>query len=366
MPTSPTYQKWMEAQGIPIHRGYYIEDLRTVEVGPWSERECNGAFIEVAGLEGVSEVRVTEIPPGKTLPPLRSVAEEAVYVLDGVGQTSVWVGKEERRINFEWDKRSMFLIPPNVKHQFTNMQGNRPARLAHVNYLPVAMSVWPDPDFIFNNPYVNDMVQATEGEQFATAKAVDIPKDGFRNITVQWWGNFFPDLAAWDRLEAHTVRGSGGSVLDIRFPNSEMTGHMSVFPSGRYKKGHRHGPGVVIIIPAGDGYSIMWEEGREKLVVPWHEASLFVPPNRWFHQHFNVGGYPARYLALHTLPVFGRSEKLEDKKNDQIEYPDEDPFVREKFDEELAKRGEKSDMPEEAYKDYNFTWATAATASLVS
>jgi hypothetical protein len=24
-----TYDEWMEAQGIPIYRGYYIEDLRT-------------------------------------------------------------------------------------------------------------------------------------------------------------------------------------------------------------------------------------------------------------------------------------------------------------------------------------------------
>jgi hypothetical protein len=42
MASEYTYDRWMEAQGIPIHRGYYVEDLRTVEVGPWawSSRVC--------------------------------------------------------------------------------------------------------------------------------------------------------------------------------------------------------------------------------------------------------------------------------------------------------------------------------------
>ena len=27
------YDRWMEDQGIPIHRGYYLEDGRTAELG---------------------------------------------------------------------------------------------------------------------------------------------------------------------------------------------------------------------------------------------------------------------------------------------------------------------------------------------
>ncbi len=33
-----TYDEWMEAQGIPIHKGYYIKDLRTLQLGWWEER----------------------------------------------------------------------------------------------------------------------------------------------------------------------------------------------------------------------------------------------------------------------------------------------------------------------------------------
>jgi hypothetical protein len=137
-----------------------------------------------------------------------------------------------------------------------------------------------------------------------------------------------------------------------------MTAHMSVFPPRSYKKGHRHGPAFVIVIPAGEGYSMMWPgNDSEKVVIPWHEASCFVPPFRWFHQHFNVSEHPDRYLAIHPPRGLASSgERIENRAQDQIEYPDEDPAVRERFEGELAKRGLKSVMPDEAYRDRNFEW----------
>ena len=80
-----TYDEWMEAQGIPIYRGYYIEDLRTLQLGWWDARECNSAFIQLVGQEGVTSARVTDSPPGKTLPPLKFALDEIVYVVDGRG-----------------------------------------------------------------------------------------------------------------------------------------------------------------------------------------------------------------------------------------------------------------------------------------
>ena len=100
----------------------------------------------------------------------------------------------------------------------------------------------------------------------------------------------------------------------------------------------------------------MWPEGGEKVVIPWHEASCFVPPFRWFHQHFNVSEHADRYLAIHPpRGLSGAGERVEGAAN-QIEYPDEDPWVRERFEGELAKRGLESVMPDEAYKDRSFEW----------
>src|SRR5579883_810783 len=79
------YEEWIETTGVPIHRGYFIEDVRTVEVGWWEERQCNTAFLVLAGQEGVSEARVTEILPGQTIPPSRFALDEVVYVAEGRG-----------------------------------------------------------------------------------------------------------------------------------------------------------------------------------------------------------------------------------------------------------------------------------------
>jgi hypothetical protein len=76
-----SYDEWMEDQGMPIHRGYYIEDLRTLELGWWEERRCNAAFIQLVGQEGVTSARVSEIGPGQTLPLLKFALDEIVYVI---------------------------------------------------------------------------------------------------------------------------------------------------------------------------------------------------------------------------------------------------------------------------------------------
>ena len=75
------------------------------------------------------------------------------------------------------------------------------------------------------------------------------------------------------------------------------------------------------------------------------------PPNLWYHQHFNVGPTPMRYITLHPArhiePAYSGS---------QIKYVDEDPWVRQTFEAELAKRGVTSQMPPDIYTDRNFRW----------
>jgi quercetin dioxygenase-like cupin family protein len=352
------YDDWMESRGLPVYRGYFIDDLRTVQLADWPERECSGAFMQLSGQEGIIEARITEIPPGKTLPPLKFSLDEVVYVVDGRGLTTVWAGEGKPKKTFEWQKHSLFMLPHNQVHQISNMQGDRPARLLHYNYLPLAMSAVQDADFFFNNPYLAPESVDGGGDFYSEAKVIrdDQSFANGRERSV-WTGNFFPDMRAWDKIIPFWGRGAGGKVVFVRFPGAQIRAHMSVFDARTYKKAHRHGPGRVIVIPAGEGYSIMWPEGEPKVVIPWHEASVFVPPDRWFHQHFNVGSAPARYLALHPpMQFFGISEKVEDRARDQIEYPDEDPFIRQKFEEELGKRGMTSGIPDIAYRDHNYEW----------
>jgi len=153
--TKFAYDEWMEAQGVPIYQGYFVPDVRTIELGWWEERGCKTAFIQLVGQEGVSEARVSEIPPGETLPPYKMAVDEVVYVISGGGATKVWPESDrpEAAHTFEWDTRSLFLIPANQYRQFSNMRGDQPVCLLHYDYLPLAMSVVPDPDFFLKNPY---------------------------------------------------------------------------------------------------------------------------------------------------------------------------------------------------------------------
>lgn len=349
------YDQWIESVGIPIHRGYYIQDLRTIELGRWQERGCDAAFLVLAGQEGVQESRVTEVPPGATLPPVRMALEEIVYVVSGHGLTTVWGEEGQPRRMFEWQPRSMFMIPPNCHYELSNVRSEGPARLLHVNYLPLAMSLMPNPDFYFNNPVMDPSQLYGEENVFSEAK-VTSPEElnRRRGLRYLWVGNFFPDMGAWDRLEPHRTRGAGGTTVYFR-STSGMGGHMSVFPSRTYKLAHRHGPGFVIVIPGGEGLSIMWREGEEKVVIHWREGSMFVPPNQWYHQHFNLGADPARYLAF-TPPraLMGTGDSSGQR---TIAYVNEDPMVRETFEAELAKRGLTSLMPDEVYTNPDYKWA---------
>ena len=72
----------------------------------------------------------------------------------------------------------------------------------------------------------------------------------------------------------------------------------------------------------------------------------------------HLGGDQARYLALHPLRQFsGHSERVQDPTRDSIQYPDEDPWIRQHFEDELAKGKLTSLMPPEVYVASDYRWA---------
>jgi oxalate decarboxylase/phosphoglucose isomerase-like protein (cupin superfamily) len=360
-----THDHWMVGLGLPIYTGYYIEDMRRLELQRWQERGVDTAFIQLAGQEGVTETRVSEISAREVLPPLRLAFDEAVYVIQGRGATSVWTSHGPRK-SFEWSENSMFLLPRHHFHQLSNTSGSTPVRLLHYNYFPLLLSASPDADAFITTSRgaaaepsrVMDL-QAMYGEPvLRVTRAEDVVWKRRQQV---WVSSFFPDMSAWDKLNFNQGRGAGGRSVALEFPFSEISMHMSMFPPRTYKKAHRHGPGRAIVIPAGQGYSIMWEEGKDKVVAAWKPGSLITPPNKWFHQHFNVGEEPARYLAFHPPMQFdGHAEKVEDRARDQIEYVAEEPSIRERFESELAARGMTSLIPDEAYSDANYQWTPVA------
>ena len=132
--------------------------------------------------------------------------------------------------------------------------------------------------------------------------------------------------------------------------NNSMLAHVSEFPVGSYKKAHRHVAGAHVIIVSGQGYSLMWLEGTEPKKFDWHEGSVIVPPDRWFHQHFNTGTTPARYLALRwgsvKNPIVTQIKRDVERvrKEDQIEYEDQDAAIHRLFESECARFGAQVSM----------------------
>jgi oxalate decarboxylase/phosphoglucose isomerase-like protein (cupin superfamily) len=261
-------------------------------------------------------------------------------ILSGRGSTAVW-NDSGQRITFEWKAGALFAIPLNCWHQHFNGSGRDGARFVSVTNAPIVINLYEDIDFIFGTRY--DFKGRFNGEpDYFSAK--DETK-GFLLAT-----NFVPDAVNLPLISAKE-RGAGGGHIRFNFAKSSLNSHISQFPVGTYKKAHAHGPGAHVIILSGEGFSLMWPEGDEPRRYEWQVGSMIVPPNMWFHQHFNTGKTPARYLAFKHEGVAIRNAQGVPKAwisrragGDQIDYRDENPETRDLFARELSRHGLASQM----------------------
>ncbi|MCX2180225.1 ethanolamine ammonia lyase-activating protein [Streptomyces sp. SKN60] len=327
------YTRWVADEGLDIIAAHYIPDLRTVELKPWERRGGRGVFINHEATRTSNDCYVCEIPAGGALAPQRQLFEEQILVLDGQGSTRVWNDKGDS-VTFEWQTGSIFAIPLNAHHQHFNGSGRKAARFVSSTNMPPVINLYGDPEFVFDTP--RDFPERFNGEPDYFS-----PKGEQRGLLLDT--NFVADSVSLPLVEAKE-RGAGGGHIRFTMAKGSMNSHISQFPTATYKKGHRHGPGAHVIILSGEGYSLMWPEGEEPRRYEWGPGSLIVPPNMWFHQHFNTSTEPSRYLAFKHEVVSVRNAQGVPKAwisrrigGDQIDYADESAFVRDTFREALAK-----------------------------
>jgi oxalate decarboxylase/phosphoglucose isomerase-like protein (cupin superfamily) len=339
------YTRWIAREGLSIISAHYVPNLRTVELKPWARRGGRGVYINHEASRTSNDCYVCEIPAGSELKPQRQLFEEMILILDGRGSTSVW-NDAGQRITFEWKAGSLFAIPLNAWHQHFNGSGREPARYVAVTNGPVVINLYEDIDFVFGTAH--DFKNRFGGEPDYFSQ-----KDEQNGLLLET--NFVADAVNLPLISAKE-RGAGGGHIRFNMAKGSMNSHISQFPVGTYKKAHAHGPGAHVIILSGEGYSLMWPEGEEPRRYEWQVGTMIVPPNRWFHQHFNTGESPARYLAFKHEVVSIRNAQGVPKAwisrrlgGDQIDYADEDPKVRTMFAEALARHGMKPRM-EEAYR----------------
>jgi quercetin dioxygenase-like cupin family protein len=349
------YEQWKKDEGLPSYHGFWIENLYDLELTPWESRGGTGAFVNLEGTCGFNDAYVYELAPKESSNPIRHIYEETVFLLKGQGATTVWIDGKSKQ-TFEWRERSFFSIPINAYHQYHNLSGTEPARFVAITAAPRVINSFRNREFVFENPFVFRELYDGEASYFQETE----PPVGRR----AWNTNYVGDVMARGPVAVigegedrpRTTRMSTGFVsvnqsLSFSMVNSTIAAHSSSWPTGTYKPSHRHGPGIHIVILAGQGYTLMWQEGLPVQRYDWKPGSLLVPPDGWFHQHFNAGAEPVMFLAIGSendaprpsgQPYYiFRSTK---DGGDRIFYEDEDPAIHSDFEAALAKVGVACNM----------------------
>jgi mannose-6-phosphate isomerase-like protein (cupin superfamily) len=345
------YQDWQAQEGIKQVDGLYCPDIAALELAPWARKGCDGAILNFDGFKANAagnDIHVIEMAPGKSSNPERHMYEEIVYVFSGRGATSIWLDENNKQ-SFEWGAGSLFAIPLNANFQHFNGSGAEPARLMSMTTAaPVLRQFHWNEEFIYNCP-VKFTDRFGEDSNYYSAEGQMWRS---RNNHV-WESNFVPD-AAHMKLFEWKERGGGGRNVMLQMGEGNLVAHISQFQPGTYKKAHRHGAGAYLFILGGKGFSLVWPEGGDRLQANWQTGSLFMAGaggGEWFHQHFNSGTEPARYLALRggsgggsfkygsNTSVWRGADVSVANGGMQLEYDEEDPEVHRIFEEQLALNG---------------------------
>lgn len=347
------YQDWAESEGIPIHTDFGL-DLLDLETAQWDRYDARGCFAHLHGRGDFMADYVLEVLPTQKTRPVKHLYEAFYYVLAGHGSVAVQLPKGGIR-TFEFGPKALFAIPLNCQYQVFNGSGTEPVRLSCTNDAPLTINLFHNIDFVFTNDFafpervVNPKYFEGDGEHSV------FNKDSVKIQNV-WETNFVNDLTSF-KLYSFDGRGKGSLNVNFVLADGTMHAHVSQVPTGRYKKAHRHAAGTHVHAVDGGGYTLLWYEGDSEFVeVPWRHGIVYAPPFWMFHQHFNTGPAPARYLAcslgsrrypfiaLRRKSAEGNGAVSVSKGGRQVEYEEQDPRVHRKFLEELTNTGLDSQM----------------------
>jgi mannose-6-phosphate isomerase-like protein (cupin superfamily) len=346
------YLEWARREGVPIHEDFGV-DLLTAKTAPWPRLGdgCKAAFIHLKGRGDWMTVFLLEIAPGGKSAPQQHLFDELFYVISGTGSVVVETPGGGKHA-FEWSTRSLFAPPLNTRYRIFNASGREPVRLACANDMRILMNVFHDAEFLFDNPVAFPEREGLPGFYGGEGELTAI-RPG-RNL---WETNFVPDLGAFE-LKPWEARGAGSSNIQFLMSEGSMGAHASEMPVGTYKKAHRHAPGLHVFCIHGSGYSLFWYEGDQDFArVEWRHGIVYAPPENMFHQHFNTGPKPARYIAIgfgtKRYPIIhDRRVGSEGRRTDvslkeggsQIEYADQDPRIHALWLKDMKANGVPSQM----------------------
>ena len=345
------FEEWVKKEELDLIRGHKVDNVFTQPLKPWARTGGKAVQIQLDGTGELNASYIQEIPPGGELAPQRHMYEEMIFILKGRGSTSVW-RKGEKKNSFEWQAGSLFAVPLNAWYQHFNGSGSEPARYIAVTTAPIMMNLIRDDDFIFNNDAVFPERYNSQ-EDYFSGKVHNESFDGWDIPTQISFSNFFADVYNLQLRESN--RGVNTRGYSFEMANGVLGAHTVHIPGGTFTKVHRHGPGAHVLWLSGEGYSLIWPDGGEKMKEEWRRGTMLVPPDWWWHQHCVVSKEPAQHLALKLSSKRNKVNRNSNgtmksvrKGGSQMNYEDFPPELMAElkriFQEECGKRGTPVNM----------------------
>jgi uncharacterized RmlC-like cupin family protein len=336
------YQDFVKSEGAPLYEGSALADLAHVELADWERRGGKVAYTRLGNQEDGYNMQIVEIPPGGQLKPEHHMYDALMFVLSGGGASTIWQEGEPKR-TIEWQEGSLLAIPLNAWHQEFNRSGTEPCRVVFISNMGRVINLYNNIDFVFNNKYVFS-------DRYSYAM------EDFLDKEVQWAPrvletNFISDIRALE-LNPFPERGNRTSIMRMSMAGTSIGMHCMGVSEGTYVTAHRHGPGALVMVVAGEGYELFFRQGdeknRTKLVA--NPYTVVSPKLNEYHQHFNTGKGEYRMLAFRGTGIrYGHGSSYSAAKTAQskdpfaysykIAYEQEDPEIREDYYRELEKRG---------------------------
>lgn len=367
------YDRFMDAQDIPIFRGIGVSRVQDLPLSPWKRVGGRGCFIQLYGTEGMWGCYIVEVPGAGALIAEKHLYEEVCLVIEGRGTTEVWREGEERRKHiFEWQRGTLFSIPVNVMHRIVNA-GSSPALLLGGTTAPNIMNLYDNLDFVFDCPF--NFRDRFSGAANFYKPSDDIVPDPVRGLAMRR-SNMLPDIINCE-LPLDNRRSPGYRRIEPFMTNNQFYIWIGEHETGRYSKAHCHTSAAVLICLRGKGYTYTWparigpqpwssgksDQVRRVDYEPVGMVSAAPMSGDWFHQHFGISAEPLRLTAWFGPYKPGRNMERGAPGEDVIDYgaidirdggtaipyDEEDPYVRKEYEETLKRSGGMSPMEPSLY-----------------
>src|ERR1051325_8801254 len=302
------YDRFMEAEGVPVYRGIGVRRVQDLPLAPWRRLGGRGSYIQLYGTEGLWGCYVVEVPAAGALNEERHIYEKVVLVVEGRGSTEVWQEGQTRRHAFEWQAGSLFTIPINARHRLINA-ANAPALLLCGTTAPNVMNLFDNVGFVFNCPTVfSDRFSG--GDDYFKPRD-DVEPDPVRGLAMRRT-NLIPDIVNCE-LPLDNRRSPGYRRIAPAMGGNRFYLGIGQHETGRYSKAHKHASAAVLVCIKGRGYTYTWPEtlgvnpwkdGRsDKVLRQDYEAGGLVPaaPRSGDRMHPRLGGADERRLVSPAL-----------------------------------------------------------------